>query len=201
MPKITDSEVPRGGFLGKVYPHFGHVPTGRSHVSTTSPSQPFTPHWTAGPGLARLLLQRQNGEACKMERGPLSGQGQCSPPPAHAPCPPRGPAAGCPVVHSKACSDEERMGGGGEGEPLSKDPRDRGAHNPSSPPLPPGTQHRPTGPVRQQRACAGAPGPALPQPPSHPGNRGDNGARAGGARTGGRAGPGGSAAGGGGGGG
>lgn len=79
MPKITDSEVPRGGFLGKVYPHFGHVPTGRSHVSTTSPSQPFPSHWTAGPGLARLLLQRQNGEACKMERGPLSGQGQSFP--------------------------------------------------------------------------------------------------------------------------
>lgn len=88
-----------------------------------------------------------------------------------------GPATGCPVVHSKACSDRaRRRKETGEGRRRSfKGP----ARTLSSLRFPPGTRHPQHCPVLRQRACARSSSPPpFGGPPFHPGNRGATRARA-----------------------
>lgn len=67
-------------------------------TTSSTPALSFPPD--SGLGLAWLLL-RSECQGCRMERGLIYLKGQSS----LSPALPTGPAAGCPEVHSKACSD------------------------------------------------------------------------------------------------
>lgn len=157
---INQSQVARcpAGLSGKglpvstVFPRFCHVPTGLSHVSTTTPFQPFPSHCTAGPGLAWVLRhgQRIGGKQDGMGLNPFQGHGFPSVPFSQA-------GRWLPRVPFQGLRMAERF--------VQRTRGTRDEHpTPSARPL------------RRRSACAGRP-PSRGLP-SHLGNRGATAARA-----------------------